>query len=92
MQIDLSFVDIYDIETGYWFRQETFGMPDIPLPRSDNCAVVVPAADNSSYSIYMIAGTQNYQTHQSTEEIWVLTVPTFQWTLLHTRSDAMYGT
>jgi hypothetical protein len=23
--INNSFVDIYDIQTGYWFRQETFG-------------------------------------------------------------------
>jgi len=23
--INMSFVDIYDIETGYWFRQDTFG-------------------------------------------------------------------
>jgi len=26
VNINNSFVDIYDIETGYWFRQETFGM------------------------------------------------------------------
>jgi hypothetical protein len=24
--INMSFVDIFDIETGYWFRQDTFGM------------------------------------------------------------------
>lgn len=25
VNIDNGFVDIYDIETGYWFRQQTFG-------------------------------------------------------------------
>ncbi|GJC97630.1 cell wall anchored [Colletotrichum higginsianum] len=91
VNINLSFVDIYDIETGFWFRQETFGLPDIPAGRSDICAVVVPAADASSYNIYMIAGVENYATAITSEEVWVLTLPTFSWILVHTRADGMYG-
>ncbi|OHE99462.1 hypothetical protein CORC01_05262 [Colletotrichum orchidophilum] len=88
---NLSFVDIYDIETGFWFRQETFGLPDIPTGRSDICAVLVPATDASSWNIYMIAGVENYATYITSEEIWVLTLPTFTWILVHTRADGMYG-
>ncbi|KAF9875115.1 kelch domain-containing protein [Colletotrichum karsti] len=91
ININMSFVDIYDIETGFWFRQETFGLPDIPTGRSDICAVLVPAKDSSSWNIYMIAGVENYATYITSEEIWVLTLPTFQWILVHTRADGMYG-
>ena len=87
----MSFVDIYDVQTGYWFRQKTFGAPDMPSPRSDICLVVVPAADKSSFSIYMIAGVENYATYITSEEIWVLSIPTFQWVRIHSRADGMYG-
>jgi hypothetical protein len=91
-KLPLDFVDIYDIESGYWFRQQTFGLSDgIPTGRSDICTVLVPAKDNSSFNIYMIAGVENYQTYITREEIWVLTLPTFQWILVHSRSDGMYG-
>ncbi|KAF0324478.1 kelch domain-containing protein [Colletotrichum asianum] len=91
ININQSFVDIYDIETGFWFRQETFGLPEMPTGRSDICAVLVPAKDSSSWNIYMIAGVENYATYITSEEIWVLTLPTFQWILVHTRADGMYG-
>ncbi|TDZ32659.1 Kelch repeat-containing protein [Colletotrichum spinosum] len=89
---NLSFVDIYDIQTGLWFRQQTFGLPELPAGRSDVCAVAVPAADSSSYSIYVVAGVGNYATFSTTAEVWVLTLPTFQWVLVHARQDGgMYG-
>ncbi|OLN96473.1 Kelch repeat-containing protein-like protein 2 [Colletotrichum chlorophyti] len=91
VNINLSFVDIYDIETGFWFRQQTFGLPDMPAGRSDICAVLVPARDSSSWNIFMVAGVENYATYMTSEEIWVLTLPTFQWILVHTRSDGMFG-
>ncbi|KAK0717349.1 hypothetical protein B0T26DRAFT_648075, partial [Lasiosphaeria miniovina] len=90
--IPLSYVDIYDIESGFWFRQQTFGLADgIPSGRSDICAVAVAAKDKSSFNIYMVAGVDTYASYITTEEIWVLTVPTFQWTLLHSRQDGIYG-
>lgn len=66
-------------------------MPSFPSDRSDICTVVVPAADKSSFNIYMVAGTENYATGVANEEIWVLSLPTFQWFLAHTRSDALSG-
>ena len=35
VNINNSFVDIYDIETGYWFRQTTFGNKTKPLLSGD---------------------------------------------------------
>lgn len=85
-------MDIYDIQSGFWFRQQTFGAPDIPSARSDICAVLVAAEDGSSYNIFMVAGMSNYKTYLATEEMWVLTLPTFQWVLVHTRPNGRYGT
>ncbi len=68
VNIDNSFVDIYDIETGYWFRQATFGVPEIPSSRADICTVVVSAPDNSSYNIFMVGGLRKHD-FTSTAEI-----------------------
>ncbi|KAK3372171.1 hypothetical protein B0H63DRAFT_483993 [Podospora didyma] len=90
--IPLTFVDIYDIESGFWFRQQTFGLSDgIPSGRSDICTVMIPAKDNSSFNIYMVAGVETYASYLTTEEIWVLSLPTFTWSLLHSRQDGIYG-
>jgi hypothetical protein len=59
-KLNISFVDIYDIETGYWFRQQTFGVPDLPSGRSDICAVLVAAEDGSSYNVVVIEGVSTY--------------------------------
>lgn len=90
--IPLTFVDIYDNESGFWFRQETFSLYDgFPIGRSDICAVVVPANDSSSYQIYMISGMDNYATHVTLGEIWVLSVPSFKWFLMNTLPEGFYG-
>ncbi len=58
--INNSFVDIFDIETGYWFRQDTVGGPDIPTGRSDICTILVTAEDKSSFNIFIIAGVGKF--------------------------------
>ena len=90
--IGLTFVDIYDIESGFWFRQETSALYDgFPIGRSDICAVVVPANDSSSYQIYMVSGMDDYNKHITLGEIWVLSVPSFKWFLMHTIPEGFYG-
>ncbi|KAE9364056.1 hypothetical protein N431DRAFT_489847 [Stipitochalara longipes BDJ] len=89
--INNSFVDIFDVETGYWFRQETFGVPDIPPGRSDICTILVTAEDKSSFNIFMIAGVETYNSVIAYEDMWVLTLPTFQWVKVHTRPGGIYG-
>lgn len=89
--INNSFVDIFDIETGYWFRQDAFGVPDIPTGRSDICTILVTAEDKSSFNIFMIAGVETYNSVIAYEDMWVLTLPTFQWVKVHTRPGGIYG-
>lgn len=89
--INNTYVDIYDIESGFWFRQTTFGVPDIPSARADICVILVTAPDKSSYNIFMIAGVLTYNSPITSEEMWVLTLPTFQWVKVHTRPGGIYG-
>ncbi|KUJ18536.1 uncharacterized protein LY89DRAFT_732095 [Mollisia scopiformis] len=89
--INNTMVDIYDVQTGYWFQQATFGIPDIPYARSDICTVVVVAPDNSSYNIFMIGGVQAYTSVIPFEEMWVLTMPTFQWVKVYSRPNGLWG-
>lgn len=91
VNINNNFTDIYDIETGYWFRQATFGVPEIPTGRSDICTILVTAADQSSFNIFVIAGVQTYNSVIAYEDMWVLTIPTFQWVKVHTRPGGIYG-
>lgn len=40
----------------------------------------------------MVGGVDNYATHTTKGEIWVLTIPTFQWVLVHSSIEtAIYG-
>ncbi|KUJ19086.1 uncharacterized protein LY89DRAFT_731509 [Mollisia scopiformis] len=90
-EINNTYVDIYDIESGYWFRQQTFGVPDVPTSRADICVILVTAPDQSSYNIFMVAGVLTYNVPITSEEMWVLTIPTFQWVKVHTRPGGYYG-
>lgn len=88
----MSYVDLYDVETGYWFRQETFGERDgIPTGRSDICTVLVSAEDGSSHNIFVIAGVNTYNSVITYEEWYVLSLPTFTWRKVYTRDQGRYG-
>jgi hypothetical protein len=39
----------------------------------------------------MIAGVETYDSVIAYEDIWVLTLPTFQWVKVHTRNGGRYG-
>ncbi|KAI9709817.1 MAG: hypothetical protein M1812_007609 [Candelaria pacifica] len=72
----LDVVRVYDIASGNWYSQQATG--DIPQPRNNFCGVVAPAKDNSSYNVY-IHGGQTGGNPAGTDDVYVLTVPTFQW-------------
>ncbi|KAI9786064.1 MAG: hypothetical protein M1835_003167 [Candelina submexicana] len=72
----LDVVRIYDIAAGKWYSQQTTG--EIPQPRNNFCGVVATAKDNSSYNVY-IHGGQTGGSPAGTDDVYVLTVPTFQW-------------
>jgi hypothetical protein len=74
----MSTIDIYDVASGTWYRQETTGGPG-QLTRG--CAVVAPAQDYSSFSIYYYGGYSGLsQTQPFNDDVWVLSIPSFTWT------------
>ena len=67
---------IYDIASQEWYEQQTSGT--IPPGRRATCSVMVPAADLSSYQIYVFSGTLANEIHLL--DLYVLSVPSFIWT------------
>lgn len=60
-------IDIYDIESGYWFRQKTFDAGDgIPSGRGAMCLELIPATDGSSWNIILVAGILTFDSKGST--------------------------
>lgn len=74
-----NIIDVYDVKTSTWYKQATTGGP--PKPRVNPCAVVAAAADGSSYQVYVFAGQNLQPAGQQIQynDMWVLTVPSFEW-------------
>ncbi|KAF2671032.1 hypothetical protein BT63DRAFT_432238 [Microthyrium microscopicum] len=72
-------VDVYDIANSQWYRQSTSG--PTPEIRVNPCAVVVGAADGSSYQVYMFGGQNLIPAGNQTQynDMWILSVPSFSW-------------
>ncbi|KAI0453636.1 hypothetical protein F5B21DRAFT_276848 [Xylaria acuta] len=73
-------VDIYDVASGEWYQQPTTGAPP---QLAMGCAVIAPAQDLSSYNIYYYGGFDGLHEDQNfKDEVWVLSLPSFTWTML----------
>ncbi|KAI9718982.1 MAG: hypothetical protein M1828_006358 [Chrysothrix sp. TS-e1954] len=75
----LNVIDVFDIATSTWYKQATTG--ETPKVRVNACAVVAAAQDGSSYQIHLYGG-QNltpYQQQIQYDDMWILSVPSFQW-------------
>lgn len=73
----MSTVDVYDIAGGTWYQQPTTGGPGA-LGRG--CAVVAPAQDYSSFSIYYYGGFNGIDVEGSfSDDVWILSLPSFMW-------------
>ncbi|CZR68786.1 uncharacterized protein PAC_18685 [Phialocephala subalpina] len=94
VMINMTEVDLYDIESGYWFRQQTFATAGggIPAGRGALCLALIGAADNSSWNIIMVAGISSFNPKEATsrQEIWALSLPTFEWVRLYGQTGAIY--
>ncbi|KAL1843308.1 hypothetical protein VTJ49DRAFT_2125 [Mycothermus thermophilus] len=80
-------IDIYDVDSRTWYRQNTTGGPG-QLTRG--CAVVARAEDSSSFNIYYYGGYDglNQKTQPFSDDVWVLSLPSFTWVKLTTGSSA----
>lgn len=85
--ISLRQVSIYDTKANKWYDQSTRSPSGIfPIERYLFCAVVVSAPDNSSHNIYIyggwpqpLTGYPGPKVQFALDDVWVLTVPSFQW-------------
>jgi hypothetical protein len=74
-------IDIYDIANNEWYQQPTEGGPGAS---TRGCAVVATAADKSSFNIYYYGGFDGvHDKNDFSDEVWVLSLPSFTWTLLN---------
>lgn len=74
-------VNIYDIANKQWYTQSTTGGPGVAL--AQGCAVMQPAKDYSSFNIYWYGGYDGLNPYNSSDwsdEVWVLSLPSFSWT------------
>ncbi|KAF8466027.1 hypothetical protein BDZ91DRAFT_794625 [Kalaharituber pfeilii] len=77
-------INVYDIASKTWFRQETSPASDSnsissafeDSERSYYCAIAVSARDNSSHNIYMYGGEIKRAVRG---DMWILSLPSFTW-------------
>lgn len=78
----MTTIDIYEIETKTWFRQETAG-EDSPGQLMQFCAVVAGEAGDDSFEIFIYGGDNGLSStdaRYALDDVWILSVPSFTWT------------
>lgn len=75
-QRSLKDVYVYDIFSNTWYLQEASG--DIPEHRSDFCAGVSSAPDDSSFQITIHAGWDLFE-GIALSDVYTLSIPSFRW-------------
>ncbi|KAF2657476.1 hypothetical protein K491DRAFT_691106 [Lophiostoma macrostomum CBS 122681] len=81
--LDVGSLDAGD---GIWYSQPTNGR--VPDPRMDFCAITIPSPDQSGYHIYIVAGRSPARAF---DEVWVLSLPQFQWTQVYNGTHPNFG-
>ncbi|KAJ8129299.1 hypothetical protein O1611_g4330 [Lasiodiplodia mahajangana] len=76
-QRPFSDIFIYDIYSSTWYHQTATGI-EIPELRTEFCAVVSSAPDDSSFQITMHGGWDQLN-KRAFNDVWVLSVPSFRW-------------
>jgi len=80
-------IKIYSISGSNWFTQFIPPGDPVPPPRFAFCTAVKSASDGSSHQIYIMGGLEastliNAKEGPTAKTIWVLSIPSFQWTQL----------
>lgn len=85
---DMSQIFVYDIASGTWFNVTATG--DVPVGRINMCAGVSAAPDDSSFQI-TIYGGYNLRFGNPANDMYVLSVPSFQWINVTPQDADPYG-
>ncbi|RWA14358.1 hypothetical protein EKO27_g719 [Xylaria grammica] len=75
-QRPFSEIFIYDIQSSTWYHQTATG--DLPELRTEFCAAVSAAPDDSSFQITMHGGWDQLN-RRAFNDVYVLSVPSFRW-------------
>lgn len=78
----MTTVSIYDISNKVWYEQETSGSS--PGALTQGCTVVASAEDGSSHNIYWYGGYDGINTQSFSDDVYVLSIPSFIWTKVYT--------
>ncbi|MBA7489613.1 hypothetical protein ES702_00147 [subsurface metagenome] len=74
---------IYDIAADQWHTQQTLETTNKPTQLASFCTAVVPTNDSNGYEIFVYGGydgVYNGTDPNVRDDVWVLSVPAFQWT------------
>ncbi|KAF7185225.1 Kelch repeat-containing protein [Pseudocercospora fuligena] len=80
--VPMGTIYLYDIAADKFYQQQTSG--EMPAMRRRFCGGVSWPNDTSSYNIYFFGGLQpEDQGNESFGDAWILSIPSFTWTLLY---------
>lgn len=85
---------IYDIDGRTWYSQTTLESSPRPPQLAKFCTTVVPTKDGKSQEIFVYGGYDGSGNRSPPEndDVWVLSVPAFQWTLVKSAArDSNHG-
>ena len=82
--IPLSRISVYDIQSKSWYEVTATG--DIPEDRSQFCAVVSAAMNQSTFQVTIFGGWNTNATKKY-EDVFVLTVPSFRCIKINDKGD-----
>lgn len=80
--MNLVEIKFYDIASNTWYYQTAEGAVQadvVPAYRVEPCVVVQPAADGSSYNLYMFGGSWADDERSAFNDMWILSLPSFKW-------------
>ncbi|KAJ4420459.1 hypothetical protein N0V82_004336 [Gnomoniopsis sp. IMI 355080] len=72
----MSHAEIYDPDGDVWYQQATTG--DAPEPRIEFC-IAGAASTNRTFDIFVYAGWDNADASSAYDEVFILSLPSFQW-------------
>ena len=91
----MDLIEIYNVETTAWRNPQpataAYELDAILQLRRKTWSVIARAKDGSSYNIYIFGGT-SLAWLTTYGDVWVLSIPSFRWFLVNTRSPATSGT
>ncbi|KAF3937428.1 hypothetical protein ABW19_dt0208139 [Dactylella cylindrospora] len=99
--VNFNEIQVYDIAGHKWYRQRASGDPKargtgtpgadtsgFPVGRQWPCSIVATVEESANYHIYMFGGLEDDMASERAglEEVWVLSIPAFKWTLVDTKN------